>query len=116
MAYPVDLMEKVKKARGIRGTRFLHILSPCPPGWKCADEDSIRLARLAVQARIFPLVEVEHGETWRLSMEHAGSPVEPYLRMQGRFRHLADEQISQIQADVDARWRALERRVAASAG
>jgi pyruvate ferredoxin oxidoreductase beta subunit/2-oxoisovalerate ferredoxin oxidoreductase beta subunit len=111
VAYPVDLMEKVTKAKSIKGTRFLHILSPCPPGWKCADEDAIHLARAAVRTRIFPLMEVEDGERWRFTVDHPGDPVEPYLRKQGRFRHLTDAQIAQIQSDLDRRWEMLKRRV-----
>jgi pyruvate/2-oxoacid:ferredoxin oxidoreductase beta subunit len=111
VAYPVDLLEKVKKAKSIRGTRFIQILSPCPPGWKCADEDALKLARMAVKARLFPLLEVENGETWRLTEDHPGDPVEPYLRMQGRFRHLKDGEIAQIQKDLDKRWEVLMRKV-----
>jgi pyruvate/2-oxoacid:ferredoxin oxidoreductase beta subunit len=111
VAYPVDLLEKVRKAKGIRGTRFIQILSPCPPGWKFPDEQSIHLARVAVQHRIFPLVEVEDGERWRFTVEHPGGPVEPYLRAQGRFRHLDRDAVETIQAAVDARWAMLERRV-----
>jgi pyruvate/2-oxoacid:ferredoxin oxidoreductase beta subunit len=108
VSYPVDLLEKVNKAKSIRGTKFLHILSPCPPGWKCADEDSISLGRMAVRNRIFPLVEVENGSTWQFTVDHPGEPVEPYLRKQGRFRHLTDEDIARIQRDVNARWEVLE--------
>jgi pyruvate ferredoxin oxidoreductase beta subunit/2-oxoisovalerate ferredoxin oxidoreductase beta subunit len=111
VAYPDDLVAKARKAKGIRGTRFLHILAPCPPGWKSQDEEAIRLARAAVQNRIFPLMEVEDGARWRFTVEHAGIPVEPYLRKQGRFRHLTDADIAKIQADVDARWEVLNRRV-----
>ncbi|MFQ5843682.1 MAG: thiamine pyrophosphate-dependent enzyme [Planctomycetota bacterium] len=111
VAYPVDLVEKVRRAKALRGTRFLHILAPCPPGWKCADEDSIRLARMAVQSRIFPLMEVRDGSSWRFTVDHPGHPVAPYLRRQGRFRHLDDEQMEHIQRDVDARWEVLGRRV-----
>jgi len=111
VAYPVDLLAKVRRARAVRGTRFLHILAPCPPGWKSADEETIELARMAVQSRIFPLLEVEDGERWRLTVNHAAEAVEPYLRRQGRFRHLSEEQVARIQADVDARWGALMRRV-----
>jgi len=111
VAYPVDLLRKVEKAKSIRGTRFLHILSPCPPGWKCQDEDAIHLARAAVRSRLFPLMEVENGSRWRFTEDHPGDPVEPYLRKQGRFRHLTDEQIAQIQADLDQRWEVLKRRV-----
>ena len=113
-AYPVDLLEKVRRARALRGTRFLHILSPCPPGWKCADDETVELARMAVQSRVFPLLEVEGGERWRFTADHAGTPVEPYIRRQGRFRHLNDEQVAHIQAEVDARWESLVRRVEAA--
>jgi pyruvate/2-oxoacid:ferredoxin oxidoreductase beta subunit len=115
VAYPADLMAKVRKAKTIRGTRFLQILAPCPPGWKTADDETIELGRLAVQSRVFPLLEVEDGERWRFSMEHAGTPVKDYIRRQGRFRHLTEEDVERIQKQVDARWKILERRVQASA-
>jgi pyruvate/2-oxoacid:ferredoxin oxidoreductase beta subunit len=111
IAYPDDFLAKFERARDTRGTRFLHILSPCPPGWKTADEESIELARMAVRTRVFPLMEVEDGERWSFSVEHPGDPVEPYIRRQGRFRHLGPEQIAAIQAETDARWERLVRRV-----
>ena len=110
-AYPADLLEKVNKAKALRGTRFLHFLSPCPPGWKCGDDEGLELARMAVQARVFPMLEVENGQRWRMTMDHAGERVEPYLRRQGRFRHLSAEQVTHIQAEIDARWEQLLRRV-----
>ncbi len=111
VAYPVDLIEKLTKAKAMRGTRFIHLLSPCPPGWKCGDDEGIELARMAVQSRVFPMLEVEDGQRWRLTMDHAGDPVEPYLRRQGRFRHLSAEQVTHIQAGVTAHWETLKRRV-----
>lgn len=113
-AYPEDLLEKVRKARSMTGTRFLHILSPCPPGWKYSDEQTVELARMAVQNRIFPLMEVEGGVRWRFTLASAGDPVSPYIRAQGRFRHLTDEDIGRIQDDVDARYEYLARMVRAS--
>jgi pyruvate/2-oxoacid:ferredoxin oxidoreductase beta subunit len=104
----------VRKAQSIRGTRFLHILSPCPPGWKYSDEQTVEMGRMAVHNRIFPLLEVEHGTRWRFTMDSAGDPVGPYIRAQGRFRHVSDEDIARIQADVDARWEHLQRLVATS--
>lgn len=111
VAHPVDLIAKVRAAKQVKGFRFLHILAPCPPGWKYADDQSIEMARLAVRTRIFPLLEVEHGTHWRFTAEHAGEPVESYLRRQGRFRHLTDEQVCQVQHEVDARWARLVERV-----
>lgn len=112
VAYPTDLIDKVRKAKTVRGTRFLHILSPCPPGWKSADDATVALSRMAVRTRVFPLLEVEDGIRWRLTADHPGDPVEPYVRAQGRFRHLTEEGIARIQEDVDARWELLQRRVA----
>lgn len=114
VAYPEDLLAKVRKAKSIRGTRFLHLLAPCPPGWKTGDDETIELARMAVRARIFPLVEIENGETWRITVDSPGDPVGPYLAKQGRFKHLGREDAVAIQAGVDARWKALQRRVAGS--
>jgi pyruvate/2-oxoacid:ferredoxin oxidoreductase beta subunit len=111
VAYPDDLLAKARRAKEVRGTRFLHILAPCPPGWKTADDETIELGRMAVQARIFPLLEVEDGERWRFTMVPKGDPVAPYIKRQGRFRHLTAAQIVSIQEQVDARWRALEARV-----
>ena len=111
VAYPDDLIAKVRKAKEMKGTRFLQILAPCPPGWKFADEDSIQIGRMAVQNKIFPLMEVEDGARWRFTVDHRGDAVEPYLKKQGRFRHLKDWQIAKIQTDVNERWRILENRV-----
>ncbi len=108
IAYPLDLLEKVRKAKGVRGFRFLHVLSPCPPGWKYADDETIELAHLAVACRVFPLVEVEAGQRWRLTLDPSPpEPVTPYLRRQGRFRHLTEDQEAYIQREVDARWAAI---------
>ena len=115
VAHPDDLLAKVRRAKEVRGTRFLHLLAPCPPGWKTGDEETIDLARHAVRARVFPLVEIEDGERWRLTMDPPPEPVAPYLKRQGRFRHLTPEQIERIQSDVDARWTRIEQRVRASA-
>lgn len=113
IAYPADLVAKVQKAKAVKGTRFLHVLAPCPPGWKSSDEETIELARMAVQARVFPLLEVEDGVRWRLTMDHAGDPVAPYIKRQGRFKHLNEDAIVHIQQETDERWQRLLRRIEA---
>ncbi len=113
VAHPGDLIEKVQKARAIRGTRFLQILAPCPPGWKVSSHETIELARQAVRTRVFPLFEVENGQRWRFTTDHPGDPVEPYLRRQGRFGALTPAQVRLLQSEVDARWERLKRRVEA---
>jgi len=109
VAYPDDYLAKFARARAARGTRFLHVLSPCPPGWKIPPEQAIEVARLAVAARVFPLVEVEHGRSWRLTVDPPPIPLIDYLRGQGRFRQLADDPaaVAALEAEVRQRWEAL---------
>ena len=112
VAYPEDLIKKLERAKSIKGMRFLLILAPCPPGWKSRPEYTIRLSRLAVQTRLFPLVEIEDGEKWTLSRKVAKPvPVDEYLTMQGRFRHLDDEMRISIQKSVDTAWEKLSKRL-----
>jgi len=104
IAYPEDLVRKVQKAATVQGTRFLHIYATCPTGWKVPSEVSVRLARMAVQTRVFPLYEVTDGERYTLNVEPKGYLVDEYLKAQGRFSHLAQEELDRIQADVDHDW------------
>ena len=51
----------------LHGARYLHILVTCPLGWACAASDSIRVARLAKETGLFPVIEAEHGEVTGVS-------------------------------------------------
>ncbi len=104
VAYPEDLERKIRKARKIEGMRFIHILSPCPPGWLYPPEKTIYLARMAVLSRIFPLLELKYGREFHLNPMGDKVPVTEYIRTQGRFRGLSDEGISRIQENVDEAW------------
>jgi pyruvate ferredoxin oxidoreductase beta subunit len=100
-SYPRDLMNKVLKGATTSGATYLHILNVCPVGWRSADDITIELGRLAVQTGIFPLYEVEYGE-YKLNVKPAKlKPVQDYLKLQGRFRHLSEETITKIQDKVD---------------
>ncbi len=111
VSYPEDFINKVKKAASIRGMKFLHIMAPCPPGWKLQQHDTIKAAKLAVQTRIFPLYEVEDGLRYKIGMKPSKEiPVEEYLKIQGRFKHLKEEDIKRIQSDVDANWEYLLKK------
>lgn len=103
-SYAEDMVRKFQKARSLRGFRFIHILSPCPPGWKYNPEDTIRLSRLAVQTGLFPIYEIEAGRL-RLNIPLSRrKPVGEFLRAQGRFKDLSAEAEAAIQAEVDERW------------
>jgi len=110
VAYPEDMVRKFKKARETKGTRFIHVLSPCPAGWKSRPEDTVKLARLAVQTGYFPLFEIEDGEKWTLNLKvKERKPIAEYLKLQGRFRHLKEDEIVLIQQEVDSRWAKIQK-------
>ncbi len=83
-----DLEAKVKRAMGLRGARYLHVLVPCPLGWGSAPADTVKLARLAQRSGLFPLFEAEHGEVTSTLPIRGRVPVEEYLRPQKRYAHL----------------------------
>jgi len=111
VAYPDDLKAKVRKAKKTKGARFIHILSPCPPGWRYSPELTIKLGRMAVDCRAFPLYEVENGTDYRITVEPKGVPVADYVKMQGRFRHLTAKEIELMRETVDAEWSRLLMKV-----
>ena len=110
IAFPEDLIQKFVKARQMKGgTRFLHVFAPCPTGWRIPSEMSVKIARLAVQSNIFPLYEVKDGIDYTLNYK-GDRPVTDYLKIQGRFKHLSDEDVEQIQSIVDEDWKLLLRK------
>ena len=101
-----DLEAKVQTAMAIHGPRYLHVLVTCPLGWGTASGDAIRVARLAVETGIFPVWEGSDGDVTAVTKIRHQTPVEEYLQLQTRFRHLfspvrRDDVIARIQARAD---------------
>jgi pyruvate ferredoxin oxidoreductase beta subunit len=110
-SYPFDLMEKVQKAAAIEGPTYVHILSVCPTGWRLPTHLSVQAGRLAVKTGMFPMYEVERGR-YTLSVDLPELlPVEEYLKIQGRFRHLTPEMIEKIQHRVRDEYEKLKKKV-----
>jgi len=111
-SYPFDLMAKVARGAAVRGPAYVHILSVCPTGWRSATELTIRIGRLAVETGIFPLYEVEDGK-YKLNIDLPQlRPVQDYMKLQGRFRHLSEETIKEIQNRVSEEYAKLKEKVA----
>jgi len=97
-SYPLDFMNKVKKAREVEGPSYIHCLSVCPTWWRVQTEECIKAGRLAVETGVFPLYEIEEGKYTMSSLNPEElRPVEDYLKIQGRFRHLTTDSIQKIQ-------------------
>ena len=115
-SYPFDLMNKVVRGLTTPGPAYVHILSVCPTGWRCAPDLTIRVGRLAVQTGIFPLYEIEDGK-YKLNFNPARlKPVPDYLKLQGRFGHLSEETIKEIQDRVDREYSKLMEKAGMNTG
>lgn len=108
-AYLEDLQRKLKKAISIHGCKYIHFISPCPTGHRYPTEKAIEVTRLAVRSGLFPLYEIEGGK-FRLTMKPKERvPVSEYLKIQGRFRHLTEQDIAEIQKETDEAYAEYER-------
>ncbi len=116
-SYPLDIYEKFQKARKIKGTKYLHILSPCPPGWGFPPKDTIKIGRLAVQTGFWPMYEVINGKYFlsKDSQKYLDpskrKPIEDYLKTQKRFDKITREEIKNYKQYIDDQWTEIRKRV-----
>jgi pyruvate ferredoxin oxidoreductase beta subunit len=116
VSYPEDLYNKVKKAKGIKGPKYIEILAPCPPGWRFGMEKTVEMGTLAVETGAWALYEFENEKMTfngrsKLILEKKieRKPVEEWIKYQGRFRHLFapekdEKRIKEIQDHIDQIW------------
>ena len=109
-SYPIDFVNKLRKAKEIKGTKYIHVLAPCPTGWRYDSSKTVELGRLAVQTGLWVLYEIEYGKfklnppSDRLIDKAKRKPVKDYLALQGRFHGLKDEDLEKFQNWVDEDW------------
>lgn len=104
----IDLTNKAQKAFSIKGPKVLVVLQPCTLGWRYPSKNTIEIAKLAVESRLWPLFEYENGR-YKLSYKPSKEvPVEEFLKTQGRFKHLFKPEnnhlIEKIQQHVNTEW------------
>lgn len=108
-----DLVTKAQKAFAANGPAFLNVLSPCHRGWRYPMEETVSIAKLAVETGFWPLYEVENGK-WRMTVKvRERKPIIEWLKLQGRFKHLLKPEnthiIESIQKDIDGLAAKLEK-------
>jgi len=109
-SYPLDFVNKLRKAKEIKGTKYIHLLAPCPTGWRYDTSKTIEIGRLAVQTGLWVLYEIENGKfklnppSDRLIDKSKRKSVKEYFASQGRFRSLSEEDVQRIQKWVDEDW------------
>ena len=100
-----DLRQKVERAKGICGMRFLHVLTPCVTGWRMPSSKAIKISRLAVETGVFPLLEIIDGVHWKLNYAPDRlKPLKEYVSIQGRFRHLDEHAIAEMETRIRAEY------------
>ncbi|MBD3194656.1 MAG: pyruvate synthase subunit beta [Candidatus Lokiarchaeota archaeon] len=110
---PLDLYDKFKKAKEIKGCRYIHILAPCPPGWGYSSENSIEIARLAIKTGSWILYEVENGvktiskPSKRYMDPEKRIPLTDYISKQKRFSSVSEKTLIELQNQVDKNWKKL---------
>lgn len=104
---PADIRRKVKKAAGIVGAKYIQIHCPCVTGWGIDGKDVVKVGNLAIETALYPIVEFENGKLVTVRKVRERKPVEEYLKLQRRFRHLftspeGKKIITEIQKIADA--------------
>ena len=112
VGYIQDFINKVEKASKIRGTKFIHVIAPCPTGWGVKTDETIDVAKEIVDTGLLYLAEYEGGQYRITYKPKEFSDVASYIRRQARFRHLTDEDISLIIQGRDAKWKRLSQLAA----
>ena len=104
VGYIYDFIQKIQKASQIQGTKYIHVIAPCPTGWGVAPDETVEIAKEVVDCGLWYLAEYENGEFRLNHKPKEFTSVEDYLKKQGRFRHLTDEDIQIISASRDKKW------------
>ena len=107
IGYPEDFKRKVRRALKLKGPKYIQVLCPCPTGWHSKPEETVKLGRLAVETGLYPVFERVNGKITDVKRPPERKPVEKYLELQGRFKHLfkmdgGDRIIKRIQEVADS--------------
>jgi len=118
VAYPLDLYEKVKRAKDIKGFKYIHIFSPCPPGWRYDDSKTVEVGKLAVETGYWILwegrnvngrIDIKLSPPSRPYLDPAKrKPIEEFLKYQGRFRGFTEESVKRLREWIDFQWNLLK--------
>ena len=111
VAYIEDLKKKTEKAKNANGPAYLHVHTPCPTGWQYDPSLTIEVAKTAVQTGAWVLMEIENGKTTLNRKLDKLKPVDTYLKLQGRFKHITETDIKNIQEDINNNITRLKQKI-----
>lgn len=97
VGYIDDFKDKLRKAKEVDGPSYIHAIQPCAPGWRFHPSQTIKIAQLAVETNLFPLFEAVNGQVKITKKISKVKPVDEYLKMQGRFKNVTEEQVESLE-------------------
>ena len=109
VGYLPDFIRKVEKAASIKGTKYIHVIAPCPTGWGIAPDETVEIAKEVVDCGLWYLAEYENGKFTLNHKPKDFSSVEAYLKKQGRFKHLDLSDLNTIIEARDKKWAFIEK-------
>lgn len=110
VAYPIDFVEKLRKASTIKGFKYIHLHAPCPVGWRFDPSETVEIARLAIETGLWVLMEAERGRVTisppsRPYIDRSRrKPLVDYLKRQGRFREVSADLVKELEKEVNEYW------------
>ncbi|MHA1819282.1 MAG: 3-methyl-2-oxobutanoate dehydrogenase subunit beta [Promethearchaeota archaeon] len=117
VADPIDLYDKFKKAKDIKGLKYIHIYSPCPPGWRIDSSMAVSVAKMAIDNGMWILYEIENGifkltgRSRRLLDPNKRKPIKDYLKAQGRFARVTEAEIKKLEEYREYLWKQVEKEL-----
>jgi pyruvate/2-oxoacid:ferredoxin oxidoreductase beta subunit len=66
VAYPKDMIRKVKTATETVGPAYIHAHAPCTTGWGFDTSKTVEIGKLAVETALWPMFEMEDGEVTKV--------------------------------------------------
>jgi pyruvate ferredoxin oxidoreductase beta subunit len=111
VSYPQDFVMKMKKAISCSGFKYIHVYSPCPPGWRIPADQTTKIGRLAVETGVWALFEIENGKfrltgpSQRILEEGNRKPLETYLWAQERYKKMKPEDVKTLENQLEKSWK-----------
>lgn len=109
IGYLPDFLSKVKKASQIVGTKYIHVIAPCPTGWGIKSNETVEIAKEIVDCGLWYLAEYEQGQFKLNYNPKTFSDLAAYLNKQGRFKHLSKDEIAIIKQSRDSKWERIRK-------
>ena len=110
IAEPVDLINKIEKAKNHKGFSFIHLIVPCVTNWIYESQYTIEIGRITDKCGAFPLFEIE-DRILTLSKKYKNlETIDKWVSSQGRYKSLTPKDKDELQNFITERMDELKDR------